>query len=80
MSFNGRANFTANKRDNVTWHCFWSATSEQEAELICTPSTDTEKEDVFILTVNDQGHAELQHGSKLIASFTLLDENPSPRK
>jgi hypothetical protein len=78
MSFSGRANFTARKLDNVTWHCFWSAKSKQEAELTCTPSTDTEKEEIFTLTINDQGLGELKRDSKLITLLTLLDENPSP--
>lgn len=78
VSFDGRATFTASKQDNAIWHCFWSATSKQQSELKCTPSTDTEKEETFILSINEMGLAELRYQDIVITSFTLQDENPSP--
>lgn len=78
VSFDGRANFTSSKPDNATWHCFWSSTNKQEAELHCTPSTDPDREERFSLTINDQGLAELRHDTQLITLFTLQDKNPSP--
>lgn len=79
VGFEGRANFVTTKLDNATWHCFWSATSKQETELNCKPSTDSEQEETFILTINDKAMAELRHDAKLVAIFTRLDENPSPK-
>jgi hypothetical protein len=78
VGFEGRANFVTPKLDNSEWRCFWSATSKQETTLDCTPSTAPEQEERFLLTINAQGMAELQHDSKLVAIFTLQDENPSP--
>jgi len=79
VSFDGRANFTSLKSENATWHCFWNSTNKQEAELRCTPSTDPDREEQFILTINDQGLAELRHDARLITLLTLQDENPSPK-
>ena len=78
VSFDGRATFTTSKLDNAVWQCFWSATSKQQTELDCTPSTDTEKEERFILNINETGLTELHHNDIVITSFTLQDENPSP--
>ena len=77
VSFDGRANFTTPKLDNAEWHCFWSATGNKETELNCNPSTDPDKKEIFLLTINNQGLAELRHNTQLIASFTLQDKNPS---
>ncbi len=77
VSFDGIATFTTSKLDDAAWHCLWSTASEQEIELSCTPSTDTEKKEPFTLTINNQGIAELRHNSQLIALFTLQDKNPS---
>ena len=79
VSFNGRANFTSSKLDKATWHCFWSSTDKQEAELRCTPSTDPDREERFILTINNQGLAELRHNAQLITLFTLQDKDPSSK-
>jgi len=78
ISFDGRANFTSSEPDDTTWHCFWSATSKQETVLDCTPSSDPEQEERFILTINSQGLAELRHNAQLITLLTLQDKNPSP--
>lgn len=80
VGFEGRANFATPNLDNATWHCFWSATDKQEILLNCTPSTNPEQEERFILTINNQGMAELRHHAQLVATLTLQDENPSPKK
>ena len=80
LSFEGRANFVTRKLDNATWHCFWAVTGKHEASLDCTSSLNTEQEESFFLTVNDQGLAELRHTSQLVGTFTRQDENPSPKK
>ncbi len=80
VNFEGWADFTTSKLDNAAWHCFWAATDKKEASLNCTSSLNLEQEEVFILTVNDQGLAELRHKSKLVGVFVRQDENPSPKK
>jgi len=86
VGFEGKAEFTSVKKDNAVWHCFWStsansaAVDEKGLSLDCTASTNTDKKEEFFVMVNDQGQAELRHDSVLLATFTLLDENPSPRK
>lgn len=79
VAFEGRANFSTPKLDNANWRCFWSANSEHKTIMDCTPSTNPDQEEQFILTVNTQGMAELQHNSKLITTLTRQDENPSPK-
>lgn len=76
VSFDGRAEFVTPKLDNATWHCFWAATGKRQANLDCTPSTNPDEEQLFALSINDQEQAELMHKSKLVATFTLLNENP----
>ena len=80
--FEGRVEFTTTKLDNALWHCFWGAPDKKKLELDCTPSTNTDKKRSFILSVNDAGLAELRDvdDTKLLATFTRLDEDPSPRK
>lgn len=51
-----------------------------EATLNCTSSLNSEQKEIFVLIVNDQGLAELQHQSKLVGVFMRQDENPSPKK
>ena len=80
VGFDGRANFETQKLNNASWHCFWSATNTQETVLNCTPSTNPEQEERFTLTINNQGMAELRHNTQLVATLTLQDENPSPKK
>jgi hypothetical protein len=80
VNFEGWASFTTSTLDNAAWHCFWAATDKQKASLNCTSSLDSKQEEVFILTVNNQGLAELRHKSKLVGIFARLDENPSPKK
>lgn len=80
VSFDGKANFITGKLDNTTWHCFWGATGRQEVNMDCSSSTNTDPEERFILTINDQDIAELQHKSRRVATFTRLDENPTPGK
>jgi len=79
LSFEGRADFVTTRLDNATWHCFWAVTAKQEASLDCTSSLNPDQEESFLLTINDQGLAELRHKSQLIGSFTRQDENPSPK-
>jgi hypothetical protein len=80
VSFEGRADFVTSKLDNATWHCFWGATGKQEANLDCKASNNLEQEERFILTINDQGLAELRHKSQLVALFKRQDKNSSPEK
>ena len=77
VAFDGKANFTTTKIESANWHCFWTASSKFEADLKCTPSTNPDQEESYILTVNDQGLADLQHNAQQIASFVRQDENPS---
>jgi len=76
VAFDGRAEFVTPKLDNANWHCFWSAVAEKTAELKCTPSTDTDMEETFKISINADGLAELSHKSKLIAVLMRVDENP----
>ena len=80
VSYDGKADFVTSKLDNTTWHCFWGATGKHEAILDCSSSTNSEQEERFILTVNDQGLAELRHKSQLVAGFARQDENPAHEK
>ena len=80
VSFEGRADFVTRKLDNATWHCFWAVTGQQEANLDCTSSLNPDQEESFLLSINDQGLAELRHKSLLVGTFTRQDENPSPKK
>ncbi len=79
IGFEGRAEFVTPKLDNASWHCFWNASSSQQSSLKCKPSTDSDQEEEFNVTVNEQGLAELTHGDIKIAVFTRQDENPSPK-
>lgn len=79
VSFDGRASFKTPKLDNATWHCFWSAIDKQETELNCTPSTNPDQEERFIITTQNQRIAELRHNDQLVATLTLQDENPSTK-
>ena len=80
--FEGRAEFTTSKLDNAVWHCFWGAPDKKVLELTCTPSTNPDQKRAFTLSVNDAGLGELRDvdNTKLLATFTRLDEDPSPRK
>jgi len=90
--FEGRAEFTTSKLDNAVWHCYWGVPDKSKLELTCTPSTNPDLKRVFILSVNDQGLAELRDKSDpvdssplndnrpVLATFIRLDEDPSPRK
>ncbi|MBN4063437.1 hypothetical protein JYT79_01510 [Cardiobacterium sp. AH-315-I02] len=80
VGFDGRADFVTRKLNNATWHCFWTTSGKQEATLGCTSSLNTEQEERFILSVNEQGFAQLQHKSQIAGTFQQLNENPSPRK
>jgi hypothetical protein len=80
IAFDGKAHFTSTKKDNAVWHCFWTASSEFSTELKCTPSTNPDQEEEYTLTIGDQKIALLRHNAQLIASFTRLDKNPSPKK
>ena len=76
VAFDGKAEFVTTKLDNINWHCFWSAATDRTADLECTPSNDTSKEEPFKLNINSEGLAELSHKSKLVATFKLSNENP----
>ena len=82
--FEGRAEFVSTKPEVATWHCFWGKIDENTLSLDCTPSTNTDNKKTFTLTAIDLGTAELhevnQKDNRLLATFTRLDENPSPRK
>ncbi len=80
--FEGRVEFTTSKLDNAVWHCFWGAPDKKVLELTCTPSTNPDQKRAFTLSVNDAGLGELRDvdNTKLLATFTRLDEDPSPRK
>jgi outer membrane biogenesis lipoprotein LolB len=80
VGFDGRADFVTAKQNNATWHCFWSMSGKQEAKLDCTSSLNTDQEERFVLSINEQGLAQLHHKSQLAGTFTRLNENPSPRK
>ncbi len=90
--FEGRAEFSTSKINNAVWHCFWAASDKKALTLSCAPSTNPEEKRLFTLSVNDQGLAELRDSSPkedsassaeilpVLAIFTRLDEDPSPRK
>ncbi|MCF6189837.1 MAG: hypothetical protein L3J51_05130 [Cocleimonas sp.] len=78
--YEGRAEFITRKLDNANWHCFWAAPDKSQLKFDCTPSTNPDQKRSFILSVNDQGLAELQENGAVLATFTRVDENPSPRK
>ena len=80
VSFEGRAEFKTSKLDNAVWHCFWAAPDKKKLELNCTPSTNPDQNRSFSLNVNDQGLAEFQEKGAVLATFTRVNENPSPRK
>lgn len=76
MSFDGRAKFVTSKRNDATWHCFWSASAEKQADMDCNPSTEKETKSLFVLKVTNPGEAELFHDSILVGIFHLHNENP----
>lgn len=81
VGFEGRAEFSSTKKNNTLWHCFWTAVSDDDGlDLVCMPSTNTDDKQKFQVIINDKGFAELRSESSLLATFTLQDENPSPRK
>ena len=81
VGYEGRAEFITTKLDSANWHCFWGAPDKKKLELNCTSSTNSDQKRSFTLSVNDQGLAEFQRkGGAVLATFTRVDENPSPRK
>lgn len=80
VGFDGRAEFASTKPEKTNWHCFWRGSKEKELLLECTPSTNPDNKQSYILNINDQGLAELRNDSSLLATFTRTDENPSPKK
>jgi hypothetical protein len=80
VGFDGRAEFVSKKQDNATWHCFWGKVTDKKLDFECTPSTNPEQKKSFVLSIDDQGLASLYHKANLLATFSRLDENPSPRK
>lgn len=80
VGFDGRADFVTRKLDNASWHCFWAMSGKQEATLDCSSSLNADQEERFILSVNEQGFAQLQHKSQIAGTFQRLNENPSPKK
>ena len=80
VGFEGRAEFKTSKLDNANWHCFWAAPDKKQLEFDCTPSTNPDEKRTFVLSVNDKGLAEMKEEGALLATFTRVDENPSPRK
>ena len=80
IAFDGKAHFTSTKNEITDWHCFWTASSEFATELKCTPSTNPDQEENYSLTIDNQKVALLRHNTQLIASFTLVDKDPSTEK
>jgi hypothetical protein len=77
VAFDGKAYFTTTKPDNITWHCFWTASSKIESELKCTPSNNPDQEERYTLTLGDKEIAQLRHNNQQIASFSRPDKNAS---
>lgn len=77
VSFNGRAEFSSRHPLAADWHCFWSGLDKHRIELDCTPSTQPDQKQVFILYATVKGQARLQQQTKTIAAFHLLDEDPT---
>ena len=80
VGFEGRAEFKTRKLDNANWHCFWAAPNKKQLNFDCTPSTNPDQRRSFVLNVNDKGLAEMIGEGSLLATFTRVDEDPSPRK
>ena len=80
VGFDGRADFTSTKPEEANWHCFWGSSQDNELNLECTPSTNSDQKYSYLLRINDQGQAEFRNKSKLLAILTRTDENPSPQK
>lgn len=76
MSFDGRAKFVSTKLNDATWHCFWSASGDKQADLDCNPSTEKESKSLFVLKVTSPGEAELFHDLTRVGIFHLQNENP----
>ncbi len=80
IAFDGKAHFTSTKKEITDWHCFWTASSKFATELKCTPSTNPDQEEKYTLTIDNKKIALLQHNTRLIASFTRTDKDPSAEK
>ena len=80
VGFEGRAEFVSTKPEKANWHCFWRGSKEKELLLDCSPSTNPDNKQSYFLSINDKGLAEFRNDSSLLATFTLTDENPSPKK
>ncbi len=76
IGFEGKAQFTSSKMTIATWHCFWNAKSKQTIDLDCTPSSDTEAETHFVLTVKDDQTAELSRDGNSVGLFVRQDKMP----
>ena len=86
VGFEGRASFVSKTFDNATWHCFWGKLNKTELSMECTPSSNPDTQKKFVIRSIGIGKAELREvvsfvdQSKPLATFELVDENPSPRK
>ncbi len=96
IGYDGRAEFSSNNnllqadktmpqhnhiiKAGIRWHCFWAAITSDKLRLDCTPSTDTEQERVFFLSISQRDHAELHDKTHLLSSFRRLDQDPSTPK
>lgn len=76
VGFNGRANFTTTQPQRDEWHCFWSGLDKHRLKLDCTPSSNPKKAQDFILQASVAGQASLRQQDKVLAQFTLVDEDP----
>lgn len=76
VSFNGRAEFVTRGAKAANWHCFWAGIDKQQIELDCKPSTNPDDKQIFVLTATTAGQAKLMQHTKILAEFTLLDEDP----
>jgi len=77
VAYEGKAVFTSTKPDPAVWHCFWNAAEKQTVNLACTPSTDTEAEQHFVFSVQDDGIAELSRNGQRIGLFIRIEGNPA---
>lgn len=77
VSFNGRAEFSTTVPQAARWHCFWAGIDKQQIELNCTPSTNPDDKQIFVLTAMQAGQAQLMQQNKTLATLTLLDEDPT---
>jgi hypothetical protein len=75
LSYDGRALFTSRK-PAATWHCFWGGRDRDSAHLDCTPSTDREREESFILSIEKDGTGVLKQQDEILGRFKRVAGKP----